>query len=153
MDKTITSNPQLLRKLKRQVWFGTLIGLGISIIIGTAFTIVFYLLKHDVLGNQMPLFEGILQSIATVLLTWLAFKMLSVNTMYSKWESKIAASTKTTDTVVGMTSASASSSSDASQASGYGFMLLTFSIVIREGLEVYTDLNTYMLINTLFTTY
>lgn len=110
-------------RLKRQVWMGTLVGMLVSVIVGAAFTAVFYVLKHDVLGDQMPMFEGILQSIATVLLTWLAFKMLSVNTMHARWEQKISASNPSAD-------------SDATNKSaGFGFMLLTFSIVIREGLE------------------
>ena len=129
------------KRLRRQVWIGSLIGLVISVALGVTFTLVFYLLKHDVLGDNLPLFEGILLLVAVILLTWLAFKMLSINEMYSKWQSKISKATKdvdlSSDSKPSIENEPSADSADTSLTSfsKYGFVMLTFSIIMREGLE------------------
>ncbi|KAJ3086641.1 high-affinity iron permease [Quaeritorhiza haematococci] len=124
VNRSISHNPTLLQRVKRQVWIGTGLGLVLSILIGIAFTIVFYVLKEDVFGSFESLFEGILQSMAVVLLTWLGFSMISITTWYEKWEKKIrkAAEAKKLD-------------DQGSRSRDWGFMLLAFTVVVREGLE------------------
>jgi high-affinity iron transporter len=116
VEQTVTEN-SMKRLAKRYIWMGALIGLVISLSLSTLLTIVFYTLQKDVFGTMKPLFEGTLQLIAVVLLTWLSFKMLKSSILYRKWEEKIVLAAQ----------------EKSSQAKA--FMVLSFSIIIREGLE------------------
>lgn len=49
-------DPILKRRLRKQVWIGTSLGLGTSLLIGVLFTVMFYVLKKDVFGASEPLF-------------------------------------------------------------------------------------------------
>jgi high-affinity iron transporter len=116
VEKTMTDDA-MKRLAKRYIWMGALIGLFLSLSISILLTVAFYTLQKDFFGRMKPLFEGTLQLIAVLLLTWLSFKMLKSSVLYRKWEEKIACAAE----------------KQSKQAKA--FMVLSFSIIIREGLE------------------
>ncbi|KAJ3085468.1 high-affinity iron permease [Quaeritorhiza haematococci] len=129
VNRCIPNNPSLLRSVKRQVWIGTAVGLAISVLIGIAFTVVFYVLKQDVFGPYAPIFEGSLMSLAVIMLTWLAFSMIRITAMQDKWERKISRAAEEKNLEGGI------EQGGKGMGQRWGFMILTFTVVIREGLE------------------
>ena len=125
VDRSVDDN-ETQKSLKKQVWWGTLAGIVISLIIGVSLTVTFYVLGKDVFGDAEPLWEGILQSLAVILLTWLAFRMLQVNSLIAKWEGKIQNHLNERN----MMEKGIPYFSNA-----YSLFILAFTVVIREGLE------------------
>jgi high-affinity iron transporter len=111
-----------------QVWWGIIAGVVLSLILGIILTVVFYVLGKDIFGEHEQLWEGILGSIAVVLLTWLAFRMLKVNVLVAKWERKIQKHTESAELAQKIEGPQSWSKS-------YSLAILSFTVVIREGLE------------------
>lgn len=85
-----SSDPQLKKRLYRQIWLGAGLGVLICIIIGGAFIGTFYGLGKDIWGKSEDLWEGIFCIIATVLITAMGIPMLRINKMKEKWRVKLA---------------------------------------------------------------
>ena len=83
-------NPQVTKKLVKQIWFGAITGIIICIAIGCAFIGAYYSLKKDIWTKTEDLYEGIMCLIATILITAMGIAMLRVNKMQAKWRIKIA---------------------------------------------------------------
>ncbi|KAF6000620.1 high-affinity iron permease [Cyanidiococcus yangmingshanensis] len=102
----------------RDVWWGVLAGIGVLIVIGVAFGIVFWT-RGQVLYDGLTelLFEGIVRLVAVVLITWMIFWMLSTAAqMRRNLES-------------GMSQA-------LSRRGRWGVALLVFTSILREGVEL-----------------
>ncbi|CAH2350776.1 plasma membrane iron permease [[Candida] railenensis] len=84
------NDPAVYKRLKRQVWWGSLTGLIICLIIGGAFIGTFYSLGKDIWSNSEDLWEGIFCVIATILISIMGVAMLRVNKMQEKWRVKLA---------------------------------------------------------------
>ena len=127
VDRTCSDSTEI-KRLRTQVWWGSLAGIILSLIIGIALTVVFYVLGKDLFGTAEPLWEGILETLAVFLLTWLAFRMLKVNVLVAKWEQKIAQQTTQAqiDKKLGQST---------SIWTAYSLGILAFTVVVREGLE------------------
>jgi high-affinity iron transporter len=80
----------IYKRLARQVWFGSLSGVFISLVIGGAFIGVFYGVGKDIWSQSEDLWEGIFYLIATVIITIMGLALLRVNKMKEKWRLKIA---------------------------------------------------------------
>lgn len=85
-----TDDPKVYKKLKRQIWFGAILGVVICLIIGCAFIGAFYGLGKDIWGQSEDLWEGIFCIIATVLISLMGIAMLRINKMKEKWRVKLA---------------------------------------------------------------
>ena len=85
-----TDDPKVYKKLKRQIWFGAILGVVICLIIGCAFIGAFYGLGKDIWGQSEDLWEGIFCIIATVLISLMGIPMLRINKMKEKWRVKLA---------------------------------------------------------------
>lgn len=120
--------PQLLAKLKKQIWLGAISGFIVSIIFGIIVTVVFYSLgKNLFTGKTKALYEGVLLVIAVIMITFVALKMLKVDSLMQKWQAK------TKDVI---SKELDSSNGDLSQfGSGWGLFIIVFSVVVREGFE------------------
>jgi high-affinity iron transporter len=129
VDKTVLDETLRL-KLRKQVWYGSLAGIILSIIVGIALTVVFYVIGKDLFGEAEPLYEGIMMSIAVLLLTWLAFRMLKINVLVAKWERKIQKTTTEAEIAQKLGNMNSLSLTNA-----YSLAILAFTVVVREGLE------------------
>ncbi|ODQ80348.1 hypothetical protein BABINDRAFT_35537 [Babjeviella inositovora NRRL Y-12698] len=87
---SVSDDPVVYNKLRKQVWLGAILGVAVCIIIGGAFIGVFYGLGKDVWGKSEDLYEGIFCIIATVLISLMGIAMLRVNKMQEKWRVKLA---------------------------------------------------------------
>ncbi|RLV87957.1 Plasma membrane iron permease [Meyerozyma sp. JA9] len=85
-----TEDPVVYKKLVRQVWLGSVLGVLVCLIIGCAFIGAFYSLKNDIWAKSEDLWEGIFCIIATVLISLMGIAMLRVNKMKEKWRVKLA---------------------------------------------------------------
>lgn len=84
------NDPAVYKRLKRQVWWGSLAGFIICLIIGGAFIGTFYSLGKDIWSKSEDLWEGIFCAIATILISMMGVAMLRVNKMQEKWRVKLA---------------------------------------------------------------
>ncbi|KAK9761537.1 high-affinity iron permease [Basidiobolus ranarum] len=116
--------PKLHRRLKKQVWFGTLLGLLVSLGIGGAFIAVWYTVASDLWGKSEKLWEGCFCLVAVIMITLMGLAMLRTNKMQEKWKVKLA-NTMDNDTSKGIRAKSRK----------YALFLLPFITVMREGLE------------------
>ena len=80
----------IYKRLVRQVWFGTLAGVLVCLIIGGAFIGAFYGVGKDIWSQSEDLWEGIFYLIATVIITIMGLALLRINKMKEKWRLKIA---------------------------------------------------------------
>lgn len=78
------------KRLVRQVWFGSISGIVLCLIIGGAFIGVFYGLGHDIWAQSEDLWEGIFYMIACIIITVMGLALLRINKMQDKWKVKIA---------------------------------------------------------------
>lgn len=93
IDKLVPNDTTLSRKFKRQILFGTLAGLGVSLILGAIFIVVFYVISKNLWEESEMLWEGIFALIACIVITIMAFSMVKVAKWKKKWEDKLEAST------------------------------------------------------------
>ncbi|KAK6456317.1 plasma membrane iron permease [Scheffersomyces xylosifermentans] len=124
-----TQDPVVYKKLVRQVWLGSILGVVVCLIIGCAFIGAFYSLGNDIWSKSEDLWEGIFCIIATVLISLMGLAMLRINKMKEKWRIKLArALTKVPDKKkdrfkIGYL------------AKKYCMFILPFITCLREGLE------------------
>lgn len=103
------------------VWFGALSGLGISIILGTVFILVFYLANTKLLsGTASLIFKGCICWIAAFLITIVSFAMLKFYNLERKWKRKLT---------------SAVERQNHARSYRWSMFLLAGSATLREGIE------------------
>jgi high-affinity iron transporter len=118
------------KRLVRQVWAGSLIGILFCLIIGGAFIGVFYGVGHDIWSNAEQLWEGIFYLIATVIITIMGLAMLRINKTKEQWRVKIARAL-----VDKNRNQKKKSKWLGDWARRYAMFLLPFVTTMREGLE------------------
>lgn len=117
----------IYKRLKRQVWVGSISGIVICLIIGGVFIGVFYGLGHDLWAQSQDLWEGVFYLIAAIIITVMGLALLRINKTKAKWQVKIAKSlverSQKKSFVLG------------EWARRYSMFLLPFITTLREGLE------------------
>ena len=79
------------------MWAGALLGVGVAIVIGTVFILLFFVAKRTIFaGPGQSIFYGFLMLLASFMLTFLAFAMLKVRGYEEKWRLKLEAATEVT---------------------------------------------------------
>ncbi|KAK9446642.1 iron permease FTR1 [Limtongia smithiae] len=81
---------KIYKRLVKQVWFGSITGIVICLIIGGGFIGAFYSLKKDIWSEAEDLWEGIFYLIATIIITGMGLALLRINKIREKWRVKIA---------------------------------------------------------------
>ncbi|KAK7687533.1 high-affinity iron permease [Cerrena zonata] len=84
------NDPTTYKRLRKQVWLGSILGVLICLILGCAFIGAFYGLGNDIWSASEDLWEGIFCIIATVLISLMGIAMLRINKMKEKWRIKLA---------------------------------------------------------------
>ncbi len=124
-----TDDPLVYKKLVRQVWVGSILGVVICLILGCAFIGAFYSLGNDIWGKSEDLWEGIFSVIATVLITAMGLAMLRINKMKEKWRVKIAKA------IIESKNVKKGHVGFGYYTRKYAMFLLPFITTLREGLE------------------
>jgi len=112
----------LKKKFKKQIWIGTAAGLGVSLLIGAIFIIVFYTIKRDLWEDSEAIWEGIFSLIASVVITAMSLSMVRVQQWRSKWENKLK---NATDQYI----------KKHERGNKWALILLPFTVVLREAVE------------------
>ncbi|EFR04146.1 plasma membrane iron permease [Nannizzia gypsea CBS 118893] len=123
---------QVYKKLRKQVWLGTALGLIICIIIGCALIGVFYSLGRNEWEKAEALWEGVFALVASIIITLMGAALLRVSKLQEKWRVKLAKALE-------------SKADDSRQKTlwgkfkiwceKYAMFMLPFITVLREGLE------------------
>ncbi|ODQ61045.1 hypothetical protein WICANDRAFT_28966 [Wickerhamomyces anomalus NRRL Y-366-8] len=87
-----TNDLSLYKKLRKQVWIGSFLGVFICLVIGGGFIGAYYSLQNDIFGKSEDIWEGVFCLIATVMISFMGIAMLRINKMQAKWRVKIAKS-------------------------------------------------------------
>ncbi|GEQ67840.1 hypothetical protein JCM33374_g1506 [Metschnikowia sp. JCM 33374] len=124
-----TDDPVVYKRLRKQVWFGAILGVVICLCIGAAFIAVFYTLKNDIWGKSEDLWEGIFCLIATIMITFMGLAMLRINKMREKWRVKLA------QALVKTPKGSKKRLGLGHFTKKYSMFILPFVTTLREGLE------------------
>lgn len=75
------------------VWWGAAAGIGLSLVFGIIFAVIFYVFKTVLFqGKAKAIFQGVICYTATILITWLGFAMLRFANIEKKWARKLDAS-------------------------------------------------------------
>jgi FTR1 family protein len=119
----------IYKRLVRQVWFGSFLGIFICFVIGGAFIGVFYGLGHDIWSNAEDLWEGIFYLIATIIITIMGLTLLRINKSKEQWRIKIAKA------LVEKNKNQKRSKLLGDWARRYAMFLLPFVTTLREGVE------------------
>ncbi|KAJ5729651.1 uncharacterized protein N7483_004159 [Penicillium malachiteum] len=80
----------IYKKLKKQVYVGSIVGVILCLCISAIFIGLFYGLGHDAWSTSEDLWEGIFYVIATVMITVMGLALLRINKTKQKWRVKIA---------------------------------------------------------------
>lgn len=114
-------NKMQMTHLKRWVWFGALLGVGISVILGIIFVLVFYLANTKLFSDQASMiFKGCICWLAAILITVVSFAMLKFYNLERKWKRKLE---------------SQFSRENESKNYKWSMFLLAGSATLREGIE------------------
>lgn len=122
-------DPVVYKRLRKQVWVGSILGVFICLVIGCAFIGAFYSLGKDIWSQSEDLWEGIFCIIATVLISFMGIAMLRINKMKEKWRVKLA------QALVKEKRPSRFGLNLGHYAKKYSMFLLPFITTLREGLE------------------
>ncbi|RUP48937.1 iron permease FTR1 family-domain-containing protein [Jimgerdemannia flammicorona] len=145
--QVFSDNPDMQRKLRLQVWLGTIFGLLISIAIGAAFIAIWYTVANNLWKTTELLWEGSFCLIATVFVTIMAIAMLKTNKVQDKWKFKLSKAMEARmsekkneqdndDVTNGKTGFLSKWKQGKHRIKGeYAFFFLPFITVLREGLE------------------
>ncbi|CUM68446.1 uncharacterized protein PRCAT00006170001 [Priceomyces carsonii] len=85
-----TDDPKTYKRLRRQVWLGSILGVIVCLILGCAFIGTFYSLGNDIWSKSEDIWEGTFCIIATILISMMGIAMLRINKMKEKWRVKLA---------------------------------------------------------------
>ncbi|KAJ2961501.1 hypothetical protein NQZ79_g3314 [Umbelopsis isabellina] len=125
LKQVFSDDRVIYRRLCKQVWFGSLIGLAICLAIGAAFIAVWYTVASDLWANSEDIWEGSFSLVASILITVMGLAMLRTEKMQDKWKIKLAKSME----------AQAGKQDLKTRTQRYAFFILPFITVLREGLE------------------
>ncbi|KIW13477.1 hypothetical protein PV08_08665 [Exophiala spinifera] len=81
---------KIYKRLVKQVWWGSILGILICLIIGGIFIGVFYGLGHNIWAQSEDLWEGIFYLVASIIITAMGLPLLRINKTQEKWRVKIA---------------------------------------------------------------
>ncbi|KAK4228991.1 iron permease FTR1/Fip1/EfeU [Podospora fimiseda] len=125
-----TYHPATHKKLVRQVWLGTALGILLSLIVGAALIGVFYTLGTNHWESSELNYEGSFALIASVIITIVGFALLRIGKMQEKWRNKIIAALENNEI-----EKSGLRGSLKRWMEKYAMFALPFVTVLREGIE------------------
>ncbi|KAI9190450.1 high-affinity iron permease [Blastocladiella emersonii ATCC 22665] len=123
INRIMASNEKLRKQMVRQVYLGAIAGTLVSIALAVIFIILFQTLRVDIWGTETfeIIFEAVFKLLACALITIMAFTMIKVEYWQLKWERKLRVA--------------AQEAMETMNKSKWTMFLLSFTVVLREGLE------------------
>ncbi|KAK4960853.1 high-affinity iron permease [Elasticomyces elasticus] len=122
--------PTIYKRLRKQVWLGTGIGLAICIVIGAGMIGAFYGIGTDTWAGTEDVWEGAFGVIASVIITIMGAALLRVSKLQAKWRVKLAKALEDNDTTHARLGERVKL-----WCKKYAMFILPFITVLREGLE------------------
>jgi high-affinity iron transporter len=113
-----------------QVWFGTLIGLVICIVIGCGLIGAFYGLRKDRWSNIELIWEGVFSFVASLIIAIMGAALLRISKLQIKWRVKLARALEAKDN-----RAERAGKRFKKWCEKYAMFMLPFVTILREGLE------------------
>ncbi|KAG0311401.1 high-affinity iron permease [Dissophora globulifera] len=124
LSQVITDDDAMRKRLSRQVWAGTGLGLLVSLAIGAGFIVVWNMYATNLWAASEGIWVGCFSLVAVLMITVMGVAMLRTNQMQDKWKYKLAKA---------MDDENARGLSN--QSRKYALFLLPLVTVLREGLE------------------
>ncbi|KAG0215680.1 high-affinity iron permease [Mortierella sp. GBA30] len=124
LNQVIIEDHAMKKRLSRQVWGGTLLGLAISLAIGAAFIVVWNKYSKNLWGQSEGIWVGCFSFVAVLMITVMGLAMLRTTHIQEKWKGKLS---KAMDTEAERGLGNSSRR--------YALFILPFITVLREGLE------------------
>ncbi|PSK49450.1 Plasma membrane iron permease [Elsinoe australis] len=124
-------DPQIYKRLVKQVWLGVAAGLFICICIGAGLIGAFYSLGKDHFSGSEDVWEGAFGLVASVIITLMGAALLRVSKLQDKWRVKLSQAMESRVNQKGDTP----KGSFKKWAEKYAMFILPFVTVLREGLE------------------
>ncbi len=112
------------------MWWGTILGLLVCIVIGAGMIGAFYGLGKNHWSGTEDLWEGIFALISSIIITLMGAALLRVSKLQDKWRIKLAKALEAKDVTKG-----SPRSGFKRWCEKYAMFLLPFVTVLREGLE------------------
>ncbi|CAO3574958.1 unnamed protein product [Mortierella alpina] len=124
LNQVIAEDHAMRRRLSRQVWGGTLLGLLISLAIGAAFIVIWNKYSTNLWGQSEGIWVGCFSFVAVIMITVMGLAMLRTAHIQEKWKVKL----------------SKAMDDEAQRGLGnssrrYALFVLPLITVLREGLE------------------
>ncbi|ODN78052.1 hypothetical protein L202_05133 [Cryptococcus amylolentus CBS 6039] len=130
---------KLVKRMRIQIWAGTLLGLFIALCIGAAFIAVFYTKLDDLWAKTEQLWEGIFSVIAAFIIWMMATAFLKMDRSRIKWRWKLAAAFDQSQAKVlaqeNMSDEDRAAAKKEGKSGKWALFLLPLITVLREGLE------------------
>ena len=124
-------DPLVYKKLRKQVWFGTILGLVICVCVGAGMIGAFYgLSRSSAWSNTEYVWEGVFGLIATIIISLMGAALLRVSKLQDKWRVKLAIALEAKDSLKGSARGRFKRFGEK-----YAMFILPFVTVLREGLE------------------
>ncbi|KAI9809143.1 MAG: hypothetical protein M1825_002433 [Sarcosagium campestre] len=120
----------LYKRLVKQVWVGTAVGVFCCIVIGAGIIGGFYGLKNDAWSGTEAIWEGVFGLVASIIIGLMGAALLRVSKMQDKWRVKLAKALEANDNKKGTRT-----SRIGRWCEKYAMFILPFITVLREGLE------------------
>ncbi|OXC70926.1 hypothetical protein AYX13_00343 [Cryptococcus neoformans] len=88
-EEEIKKTKRILRRMRIQIWAGTLTGFVIAVAVGAAFIAVWYTTLTDLWSNTEELWEGIFSLIACIIIYVMGLTFLKMDQSRVKWRIKL----------------------------------------------------------------
>ncbi|KAI7821982.1 iron permease FTR1 family-domain-containing protein [Gamsiella multidivaricata] len=124
LNQVIADDVAMRKRLSRQVWAGTGLGLLVSLAIGAGFIIIWNLYATNLWAASEGIWVGCFSFIAVFMITVMGVAMLRTNQMQEKWKYKL-----------GKAMDDENARGLGNQSRKYALFLLPLVTVLREGLE------------------
>ncbi|RMZ92182.1 hypothetical protein DV736_g578, partial [Chaetothyriales sp. CBS 134916] len=149
LKQQLGNNPDrtVYKKLVKQVWYGTLIGLIICIIIGCGLIGAFYGIGKDAWAGTEYIWEAVFAILASLIISLMGAALLRVSKMQEKWRLKLARALESTSFRQHLQQGRTSDHTGSTASTGtwkekfkyfaekYAMFVLPFITILREGLE------------------
>ncbi|WWD00894.1 hypothetical protein V866_007832 [Kwoniella sp. B9012] len=135
-DDHLERRRKLIRRMRIQIWAGTIVGFLLALAIGAAFIAVFYTKLDDLWAKTEQIWEGVFSIIASIIIYIMGVAFLKMDKSRIKWRLKLAKAFDASQNKLQQASEKESELDRREARSGkWALFILPFITVLREGLE------------------